>query len=318
MALKIDNEIVKTSMTEVMMQNIALFNTASAGAIALRTEYFMGDAIEVSKLAEIANLVAGRDPTSDAAATVKAISSVDETNIAIYFTTGSVEFKNVDAARYGSDVDAFSAAVGEQIAVGFLNYVINRGIIACRAAMESEATVINGDGTTAVSYVELNSTLAKFGDASGSIVAWIMDGAKYHALMGDGLANVKTDNVAGGIINAGATGTLGRPAFVTDSIGLVMKDIATGLVDTSAILGLTAAGINIIEREAREIFTETIGGQANLKTRLQAEGEAALDVKGYTFSGGTAPDDATLGAKANWALAATDIKSSAGVLLNVL
>lgn len=317
MALKIDDEIVKTSMTEVMMQNIADFASMTNGGISLTTEYFMGDAIDMSKIAEIANLVGGRDPLSDAAATVKAVSSVDEHNIAIYFTTGSVEFKNVEARRYGSDSEAFSRAIGTQIAVGFLNYAVNRGILAASAAMQSEATIITGDGTAAITYPLLNTALGTFGDASGSIVAWVMKGVTYHEVAGDGITNQVTDNVAGSIVNMGTVPALGRPVFVTDSLGLTMKDIATGLVDTNAVLGLTVGGIAIIERMARDIVTDTVGGSANIKTTIQAEGEAALDIKGYTFSGADAPDDATLGAAANWALAASDVKSSAGVLINV-
>jgi len=311
MALKIDDEIVKTSMTEVMMQNIAEFNDATRGGITLSTEYFMGDAIDVSKIAEIANLVAGRDPTSDADATVKGVSSVDEHNIAIYFTTGSIEFKNVDARRYGSDADAFSRAIGVQIGIGFLNYVVNRGVMAATAAMTSEASIVTGNGTAAVSYELMNDALAKFGDASGSVVAWVMKGVTYHALNKDGITNVITDNIAGSIVRTGETPALGRTVFVTDATGLSMT---AGV----AVLGLTVGGVAIIERMARQIVSDTVGGSANIKTTIQAEGEASLDIKGYTFTGGDAPDDATLGAAANWSLAATDVKSSAGVILNIL
>jgi len=310
MALKIDDELVKTAMTEVMMQNINDFNTMTGGAISLSTEYFMGDAIDTSMIAEIANLITDRDPTSDLAATVKTIDSVDDHNIAIYFTTGSVEFKKVDARRYGSSSDEFSRAIGTQIGVGFLNFVINKGITAAVGAMSSEATVIEGDGTGAITYTLLNNGLAKFGDNSANIICFVMNGATNHALIGDGLTNYKIDSVAGGIINSADVGTLNRPVFVTDAAGLGMT---TGV----AVLGLTAAGIRIIERMAREIMSSETQGKANLGVAIQGEGEAALDIKGYTFDGSNFPDDATLGAAANWTRTSTDIKSTAGVIINV-
>lgn len=319
MALKIDTEIVKTSMTETLMQNVADINAGTAGAIVLSSHYIMGDAMEFSKLAEIANLVGRRDITVDTDATVKAVNSADQKSVLCYFSTGSIQFKKADERRYGSDVGAFSVAIGEQIAVGFINYMINRGIFAVRAGIEAnKATLANGDGTATATYSLLNGALAKFGDASGSIVAWVMTGKVFHDIVGDGLANVKTDNVAGSIIATGTTATLGRPSFVTDSAGLVMKDIATGLVDTTSILGLTANALEIAETEAREVFAETVGGKENLKTAIQAESDVLLTVKGYTYGGADNPTDAVLGASANWTQSATDAKATAGVLVNVL
>jgi hypothetical protein len=197
--------------------------------------------------------------------------------------------------------------------------MLNRGIYAVRAAIEkNKATLAAGDGTATVTYSLLNTALSKFGDASGSIVAWVMNGKVFHDLVGDGLANIKTDNVAGGIVATGTTGTLGRPAFVTDADGLTMKDISTGLVDTTSVLGLTANALEIAETEAREIFSETIGGKENLRTRVQGESDVLITVKGYTYGGTDNPTDAVLGASTSWAQSSTDAKATAGVLVNVL
>ena len=319
MALKIDTELVKTSMTETLMQNIESFNSATAGAIVLSSHYIMGDSQSYSKLAEIASLVGRRDITSSASATVKAINSADSKSVICYFSTGSIEFNKADERRYGADSGAFSVAIGEQIAVGFMNYMLNRGIFAVRAAIElNQATLSAGTGIATASYTLLNTGLSKFGDASGSIVAWVMTGKSFHDIVGDGLANIKTDNVAGSIIATGTTATMGRPTFVTDSAGLVMKDIATGLVDTSAILGLTVNALEIAETEARDVLAEVVGGSENLINRIQAESDVLVGVKGYTYGGTDNPTDAVLGLKTNWTQSATDVKSSAGVLINVL
>lgn len=319
MALKIDTEIVKTSMTETLMQNVENFNAGTAGAIVLSSHYIMGDSMDYSKLSEIASLVGRRDITSGAAATVKAINSTENTSVICYFTTGSIEFNKVDERRYGTNSGAFSVAVGEQIAVGFMNYMLNRGIFAVRAAIElNKATLAAGDGTATATYSLLNTGLSKFGDASGSIVAWVMTGKVFHDIIGDGLANVKTDNVAGGIIATGTTGTLGRPAYVTDAAGLVMKDIATGLVDTTCVLGLTRNALEIAETESREMIAEVVGGKTNLVNRIQAESDVLVTVKGVSYTGTDNPTDAVLGASANWTQSATDAKATAGILINVL
>lgn len=319
MALKIDDALVKTAMTETLMQNISNFNEGTNGAIVLSSHYIMGDTETYSKLAEIANLVGRRDITSSADATVKAINSKDSKSVICYFTTGSIEFNKVDARRYGSNSEAFSMAVGEQIGIGFVNYMLNRGIFAVRAAIEAnKATLAAGNGTATATYALLNTGLSKFGDASKSIVAWVMTGKVYHDIVGDGLANMKTDEVAGGIIATGTTATLGRPAFVTDSAGLVMKDIATGLVDTTSILGLTVGALEIAETEARDAIAEVVGGKENLINRIQVESDVLVGVKGYTYTGADNPTDAVLGGAANWSQSSTDTKAGAGILINVL
>jgi len=311
MALKIDTEIVKTSMTEVLMQNVENFNAGTNGAIVLSSHYIMGDTQDFSKLSEIANLVGRRDINSGADATVKALNSTEQKSVICYFTTGSIEFNKVDARRYGSDESAFSVAIGEQIGIGFVNYMLNRGIYSVRASIESNGVnTIVGDGSATATYSMLNSGLSKFGDASGSVIAWVMNGKVFHDIVGDGLSNIKTDNVAGGIVATGSTGTLGRPAFVTDADGLNMT------VGTS-ILGLTSNALEIAETETREIFAETVGGKENLKTAIQGESDVLITVKGYTYGGTDNPTDAVLGSSANWTQSATDIKATAGVLINI-
>lgn len=312
MALKIDNVVVHTTATETIMQNVEAFTAGTAGAITLGTQMISGDMLSESMLSEISSLIARRDITADTDATVKGVSSRDENTIKIYWGTGAIEFKTVDAKRYGSDAAAFSAAIGEQIGKGIVNYALNAGITAVRASIETQSTLVTGTGVAAITPTLLNSSLKPFGDASGSIVAFVMNGATYNDLVGQAIANGSAD-VAYGAIYTGTTGSLGRPVYVTDSAGL-------GMTAGVAVLGLTAGAVSIIESEAREFLSDIVTGKENIKYRIQAEGSFALNVKGYSWktASGVNPTLATLGTKTNWELKATDKKSSAGVLLNVL
>lgn len=312
MALKINNEIVHATATETIMQNVENFTAGTAGAITMSTEMISGDMLEMSMLSEIASLIARRDISADTAAAVKTVSTRDENTIKIYWGSGSIEFKAVDAKRYGTDAGAFSAAIGEQIGKGIVAYMVNAAISAVRASIESEATLVTGNGTGTITHTLLNSMMRPFGDARESIVCFVMDGAHYTDLVGTAVANVGGADVAYGAIYSGSTGTLNRPVFVTDSAGLTMT---TGY----GVLGLTQDAVRIIESESREFLSELVGGNENIKYRIQAEGSLALNVKGYSWktASGTNPTLATLGTKTNWELKATDKKSSAGVLLNV-
>jgi hypothetical protein len=311
MALKIDNLVVHTTATETIMQNVEAFAAQSNGAIRVMSENIMGDMAETSIISEIASLIGRRDIGADTALTPKNIDSRDENNIKLYWGTGAIEFKMVDATRYGSDSGAFSVAIGEQIGKGIMQFMLNSAIKATRACIETVAALVTGDGTASATHALLNSSLKPFGDARQDVVCWIMNGATHNTLVGAAIASGGAD-VAYGAIYEGTTGTLGKPTFVTDSEGL---DMTVG----TSILGLTMDAIIATESAAREFLSEVVGGNSNLKYRIQGEGEFMLNIKGYSWktASGVNPTQANVGTAANWEKKATDNKSTAGVLLNI-
>jgi hypothetical protein len=312
MALKIDNEVVHATATETIMQYTDMFSTGTAGAITVSTESIMGDLQATSMLAEIASIIGRRDITAGTDASVKTLSSRDENNVKMYWGTGAIEFKMVDATRYGSNSDAFSVAIGQQVGKGIVTYLLNSALAAVRASVETQTTLVTGDGTASVTHTLLNTALRPMGDARDDIVCWVMQGATYSDLVGQAITD-KIDSVAGGSIRSGSVPTLGRPTYVTDSASL---DMTAGV----AILGLTVGSIQVVETASRNFISEVVSGKENLVYRIQGEGEFLLNVKGYSWktASGTNPTAATVGTAANWELKASDVKSSAGVLLNVL
>lgn len=310
MALKIDEQIVHTTATETIMQNTEAFATSTNGAIVVATENVMGDLESTSMLGEIASLIGGRDISADDSLTAKSISSRDENNIKMYWGTGAIEFKLVDATRYGSNSDAFSVAIGEQIGKGIVTYMLNQAITATRACIAKDSGSVEGDGTATVTHSLLNKALKPFGDARDAIVCWVMKGATYADLVDSGLG-IETSNVAGGVVANGSVGTLGRPVYMTDSDGL---DMTTGV----AILGLSVEAVRVVETATRQFINETVGGNTNLKLRIQGEGEFMLDVKGFSWTAGsTNPSNSAIGTSTNWTQKASDLKSTAGVIVNV-
>ena len=317
MALRIDNKIVHSSMTEVLMQNIAMFGEGTRGAITLGSELIEGDFESFSMLSEIASIIGDRDVTADAALTPKLLSSADSTNVKLYFSTGAIEFKLVDAKRYGSNAAAFSMAIGEQIGIGITAYMLNKAITATVGAIRAVVGSVTGTGVEALTPSLLNTSLKPFGDARSSIVAWVMNGASYNNLVADQLAVATAGDVtANGVLYTDNIGSLNRPVYVTDAPALnILAD--DGLTPSYAVLGLTQNAIEIVESENRDFLDELVGGNTNLKYRIQAESSILLRVKGMSYTSTANPADAVLGDAANWAQSATDVKSTAGVLLNV-
>lgn len=311
MALKIDNEVVHATATETIMQYTDMFTTGTNGAISVGAQNLMGDLQATSMIAEIASIIGRRDIAASTAATVKSVDSRDENNVKMYWGTGSIEFKLVDATRYGSNSAAFSVAIGEQIGKGIVTYMLNSAITSLSACIQTQTSLVTGDGTDTITHTLLNSALKPMGDARDSVVCWVMNGATYSDLVGAAITD-KIDSVAGGSINSGSVPTLGRPTYVTDSAGL---DMTTG----AAVLGLTTGAIQLIESAGRNLISEIKGGSENLKFVIQGEGEFLLNVKGYSWktASGVNPTAASIGTAANWEMKASSIKSTAGVLLNI-
>jgi hypothetical protein len=318
MALKIDDKIVHATATEVIMQNGENFTNGTNGAITVSSEAIMGDLEATSMLGEIANIIGGRDISASSDAVVKQLATRDENNIKLYWGTGAIEFKVVDATRYGSDAEAFSVAIGEQIGKGIVMYMLNGAVAGLVGSISSQGDLITGDGASKVTHSLLNNALIPFGDARDSIVCWVMNGKTYADLVDAGLG-IATSNVAGGVVADGSVGTLGRPVYMTDSTSLAMKSTDGNDTDSNGILGLSQSAINVVESASRTFANEIITGKENIMYRIQGEGEFLLNIKGYSWNtdAGTNPSLTALATKDNWTKKATDAKATAGILLNV-
>ena len=82
---------------------------------------------------------------------------------------------------------------------------------------------VNDIGTGPITYAAINGAHAKFGDSSSLIVADVMDGVQYHALIGQNLTNaVSLFNYQGVLV----VEVLGKRVVVTDSSAL--RETGTG------------------------------------------------------------------------------------------
>ncbi len=311
MAINISNEIMNTVATEVIAQAIIGLQGAGAGAFDLSTDYHKGDNKLTNSFLELTGLIEDRDPAATGNLTPKAISTGETNVVKNFWSTGAVEINRSDMLRYGHSTDAFSAIVGKQYGAALIAAMLNRGLLAAVAAIQSEASAVHGDGTGALDFDFLNDMNAKFGDASDNLGLVAGTGAEYHKLVGTSIAK-DVDRIAGVTIMDGTTGALGRPFLRTDSPSL---DLTTG---KWALLALVNGAITLRESEQREVLLEKFGGKENIRFRFQAEGAFDVGVLGYTFDKTKAGTKANIGTTANWGKVATDIKSTAGVLGNLL
>jgi len=306
-------------MVEILQQNAEAFNEASSGAIRLVTMAHRGDYEKESFFKSIAALVSRRDPTSTSGVTDTALTQGERVGVKLNRRIGPVS-DTLDAFRkIAEDPSEFSFLLGQQIGPAVAIEYLNSSLTALSAAIGAVAA-LNYDhtavGSGTLSHTALVRGLSKFGDRASRVIAWVMHSKPYFDLIENAIAD-KIFEEAGLVVYGGQPGTLGKPVIVTDDAALTNT---TPDPDEYYILGLVEGAAEASESEQREIVTDTITGEENLRYRIQGEYAFNLKLKGYTWdvtNGGANPNAAALGTGSNWDKVASDNKLTAGIRIKV-
>ena len=162
-----------------------------------------------------------------------------------------------------------------------------------------------------ITQLGLNASHALFGDASQGLIAQVVSGMGYHALIGEALGNKQS-------LFSSSTVTvidiLGKLVIVTDAPALT----ESGAPTLGNTLALSTGGI--VVTNTTDIITniETSNGKSRIETTFQGDYTFGLNVKGYAWdmeNGGKSPDDTELGTSSNWDVFVSSVKDTAGTLL---
>lgn len=311
--MKVFNEAVQTAAIETLDQMVSKFNEASAGAILLTSEGFEGDFRMRNiwgSLASARRRVDRYGTNSDAAATQ--LAQLQEVGVKVAGGFGPVQFEPAQLSWVEKNPAEAVAVISQSLAEGMLQDQLNTAIASLVAAIEAQTTNTTYDtGTGPITYADLNQGHAKFGDHSGLIVADVINGTTYHALIGQNLANASQLFQAGGVT---VVDILGKRMVVTDAPALV--ETGTG-ADIKA-LGLVAGAATIYDGSDLVTNMQTSNGKQRITSTFQADYSFGVALKGYawdTSGGGKSPTDTELATGGNWLKVATSYKHTAGVLV---
>ena len=318
---KVYQEYMKTRAAETLQQQADGFNAAVNNAIILSTVEKAGDYEYESFFKDIASLVTRRDNTSVSAATKLSMAQDEFIRVKLNRKIGPVDqtrdsFRKI-FARYSET--EFAGILGGQIAVAQQLDMMNSGLLAARAALDNVSSnamryTIPSNGT--ITTAGMVSGLALMGDSADRIVAWVMHSKPYYDLVKEQIA-AKIDGVANFNVQTGTPITLNRPVLVTDSASLKVTSGSPAVTDYYT-LGLTANGVLCEVTETSDIVIDDVTGLENIITRLQGEFAYNVGVKGFKYdvgNGAANPNATALGTGSNWDLAASDLKSVAGVVI---
>lgn len=315
---KIYHEQLYAGMNETIMQNVDAFNAASGNAIRLVPREARGHFLEEAFFKEISSLIKRNDPTTVSTSADDKLESDDVTSPKLSWKFQVAN--TIDSLkRIASNEQEFSFLLGEQIAVGKMEYMLERGILAavtCLGKSSNNYVQFLSAGQT-LNYDRLVDGNAKFGDNASNIRCYVGHSKQWHDLQKESF-DVTVENVAGTSINAGTIPSLGKTMVMTDSSNLKDADGASTSPDVASykMLGLVENGIVVSEVGSDRVVDDIITGEGPLFIRLQGEGDFLVTIKGFQYDEDPVnPNDAAVGSAANWTQVATDTKSTAGVYI---
>lgn len=311
--LAVYSEYAYSAMTEVITQQIQLFNAASRGALVLAPSSYQGDYSDLAFFAKISGLVRRRNAYGSGAVSEKNLEHIVDTMVKVAAGTPPVRLDPSQFAWIQQNPQIAGAALGQQLAGDMLADMVNTALAIAAIKLASVSDVYH-DGTAGViDHSKLLAGAAKFGDAANRIAMWAIHSKPMFDLYGGGITNgqnlFKFETVN---ITADA---FGRLFLVTDSPGLTYTSSGTKYRTLGLVPGAVVVGQN---NDFHDNFEEKNGDENIIRT-YQAEWSYQLGLKGFAWdktNGGKSPNDAALQTATNWDQYATDKKDLAGVVVS--
>ncbi len=310
--MQVFNDYIMPATMITLDQEIDKFNAASGGSIVLSSEGMTGDFLRESFFASLASARRRVDrKAANGNQTATDLTELTGSKVKVAGGFGPIRYEPSQMTWLQRPTQQGVQAAASAFAELLVQDQLNTAIAALVAAIGNLAALVNAvSGSGGISYAALNSAHAKFGDASGRIVANVMTGSVAHRLVGDNLTNAERLFEAGGVT---VIDILNKAVVITDApalyeAGTPNKDKVLGLVSGAAVIG-----------DASDVITnvETTNGKERIETTFQADYSFTVGLKGYGWdeaNGGASPSDAELATGSNWDKVAEFNKMTAGVM----
>lgn len=310
--MQVFNEYIMPATIEMLTQQVALFNEASRGAIRLTTDGFGGDFLQQSFYAAVHSAQRRVNRyAAQAAAPVTDLTQLKLSAVKVAGGFGPIRYEPSQMTWLDKPTQEGVAVASQNFAEALMRDQVNSAIAALCAAIANVAGLTNDvSGSAGITYQAINSAHAKFGDASGRIVANVMTGEVYHKLIGQNLSNAQQLFRAGDVT---VVDMLGKAVIVTDAPALYVA----GAPNKQRVLGLVAGAAAVMDAQDLVSNIQTVNGSTRIETTLQMDYSFGLALKGFGWdeaNGGKSPTDAALATGTNWDQVATSVKDLAGVI----
>lgn len=312
--MKVFNDFVYDSATEVVDQEVQKFNAASQGTITLTSKRNVGDYAMKASFGVISGLTRRRDSYGSGDVGAVALAMLQNNSVKVAGGTPPIKFEPQQFTWIQQKPELAAVVIGTQVAKAMLQDQLNAAIGAASAAVRNVGADVTYSvpSSGALTLNALNWGAAKFGDRSQAIKAWVMHSKPLHDLYDNALTN-SNSLFEFGTVQVRQDG-FGRVFIVTDSPSLAPHIVSPDVTDYVS-LGLVQDAIAVEDNGDFFANIETSNGKENIERTWQGEWTFNLAMKGYTWDtgGGASPTDAELKTGTNWDKTATSIKDTLGV-----
>lgn len=315
--VQIFNKYAYTTVSELVAQQIELFNAATNGAIILQAGSNPGNYNESTFWQLLSGAIRRRDPFTMGDVAGIDLTMLLETMVKVAGGTPPINIPPVMFDWIGLNPEQGGVQIGKQLAPLMVQDMLNTAVAALAAALANQASNtldVSGGSGGAELFTPANQVLAmaKLGDRSSAIAAWVVHSKPMHNFWSQAITNAQ-NLYTYGTINV-VRDPFGKPMIMSDIPALVIAGSPTDYLN----LGLVP-GAALVQRN--NDFTQNIdtrNGKENIERTYQAEWSYNLGIKGFTWdktSGGAAPSNAALATGSNWDKIVTSHKDLAGVVL---
>jgi hypothetical protein len=189
--MKVFNRQLQTATIETLAQMVNKFNAASRGAIVLTSDGFEGDYRYENFWASIHSAQRRVDRyATNTAASATNLAQLQAIGVKVAGGFGPVLFEPGQMSWVSKSPAEAIEVISRNMAEAIMKDQLNSAIAALVAAIEAGTTNTVYDANTGpITYRDMNSAHALFGDHSGLIIANVMDGTTYHKFIDQNLAN---------------------------------------------------------------------------------------------------------------------------------
>lgn len=310
--MKVFNEYLKKTTIETISQQIEKFNGASNGAIRLTAQGIDGDFLQESLWAGLHAAQRRVDRyAANGVQSATALTQVQANSVKVAGGFGPILWEPAQLSWIQKNPAEALEVISRNLSEAIVGDQLNSAIAALVAAISNVAGATNDVSATAgISYGAINGAHAKFGDASGLLVAQVMTGEVFHKLVGQNLTNTAQLFTS---TSVNIVDILGRPVIVTDAPALY----ATGTPNKQKVLSLADSAAIVHDGSDLVTSVQTSNGKERIETTFQADYTFGLGLKGYAWdvaNGGKSPTSAELATGSNWDQFVSSVKSTAGVI----
>ena len=314
--LEVFSEFAYSAKTELLNENINLFNAASGGTLQLIPTAHQGDFSDEVFYKSLGDIVKRRNAYGSGAVAEMSLSQDLETSVKVGAGSKPIRLDPGQFKWIQRSPEEAGAAFGMQLAEGAMKDMINMAVGSTHAALSSESEVVNDASAATLTRAGLLGGTRKFGDAAGDISLWVIHSSPMNDLF------VQNDGNLERLFNYGTVNiqadAFGRRFLMSDIESLVEADGVSSGVDKFHTLGLTAGAATIGQNNDFTDNFETKNGDENIIRTYQSEWSYNVNVKGFSWdktNGGKSPTDAAILTSTNWDRHTTSHKDLAGVVV---